>query len=61
MTLLNWSHWFSKLLGFEKVIFTLYRSSLSDSEVIKFAANGKEQFVRRNHAGAQSLFILPAP
>ena len=28
-----------KLLGFEKVIFTLYRSSLSDSEVIKFAAN----------------------
>ncbi|MCG6879725.1 MAG: hypothetical protein LJE96_11355 [Deltaproteobacteria bacterium] len=28
-----------KLLGFEKVILTLYRSSLSDSEVLKFAAN----------------------
>ncbi len=29
----------AKLLGFEKVIFTLYRSSLSDAEVIRFATN----------------------
>jgi len=29
----------AKLLGFEKVIFTLYRSSLSDAEVIRFATH----------------------
>lgn len=49
-----------KKLGFKKVIFTLYRSPLSDADVIRFAANKNPFAITMSVRRAFSFFPLRA-